>query len=197
MELREHFLGILEYPEDYIRDKKLSKLDLKKIFAYAESIIKDVETKIIYPAISEPANKYPNEYLPDRKYEFWAERISTYQQASKVMKIINDFVVIKERVKKQYGDKYYAWYHAFLQALGKEPQFPVNFSKKEIIDFGKKRYNTKGDGFYRHLYRLDLSKPVTFVSRMSPKDKSQWKKIIIDISNRDVDIVKYLKKFPN
>ncbi len=97
---------------------------------------------------------------------------------------------------QKYPDKYYAWYHQILINLGKETSFPVNFGKKEIIEFGKKRYNT-GEGFYKAINNLDLTKTAAFVQSMNNRDRNYWKVAIGDISNNDAEVVNYLKKFSN
>lgn len=96
----------------------------------------------------------------------------------------------------KYPDKYFAWYHQILINLSKETAFPVNFGKKEIIEFGKRRYNT-GEGFYKAMYNLDLTKTAAFVQSLSKKDRIQWKNAITDISDNDTDVVNYLRKFSN
>lgn len=97
---------------------------------------------------------------------------------------------------KKFPDKYFAWYHQILINLNKESRFPNNFGKKEIIEFGKNKYNT-GEGFYKTINKLDLTKTTSFVQSMSKKDRAQWKAAIADISNNDADVVNYLTRFPN
>lgn len=98
--------------------------------------------------------------------------------------------------KRKYPDKYYAWYHQILITLGKETSFPGNFGKKEIIEFGRKRYNT-GEGFYKHIKNLELTKTATFVQSMNKRDRNYWKVAIVDISNNDANVVSYIRGFPN
>ena len=100
------------------------------------------------------------------------------------------------RTKKKYPDKYYAWYHGIKIIIGKSQNFPSNFEKKEIIEFGKNQYGT-GEGFYKVINKLDLTQTYTFLKSMSTKDRAKWKTVIIDLSNKDADIISYLKKFPN
>lgn len=98
--------------------------------------------------------------------------------------------------KQKYPDKYFAWYHQILINLGKASRLPNNFKKKEIIEFGKNLYGT-GEGFYKALSKLDLTKTTSFVQSMSIKDKANWKKALADISNNDANVVNYLEQFPN
>ena len=98
-------------------------------------------------------------------------------------------------LKKKYPDKYYAWYHMIKIHLGKEQNFPNNFSKKEIIQFGKNRYKT-GEGFYKAFNQYDLIKISTFLHKMTKKDRPVWKRAIIDISDNDPAIISYLKNLP-
>lgn len=100
------------------------------------------------------------------------------------------------KTKKKYADKYYAWYHGIKIIMSKEHNFPSNFGKKEKIEFGKNHYGT-GEGFYKVITKLNLTQPYTFLKSMSTKDRAKWKTVIIDLSNKDADIISYLKKFPN
>ena len=100
------------------------------------------------------------------------------------------------KTKKKYFEKYYAWYHGIKIILGKEHNFPSNFGKKEIVEFGKIHYGT-GEGFYKNINKLDLTKTYTFLNSMTKKDRANWKAVIIDISKNDADIISYLRKFPN
>jgi hypothetical protein len=97
--------------------------------------------------------------------------------------------------KKKYSDKYYAWYHKILIAKGKAERFTPG-AKQEIIDYGKNEYGTKGSGFYQAFMEFDLTSRQSFVNSFSPKERKKWKEIIIEISNRDTDVINYLKEFP-
>lgn len=97
---------------------------------------------------------------------------------------------------KKYPDKYYAWYHKILIAKGKAEQF-IPGAKQEIIDYGKERYRTKGTGFYIAYMNFDLTGPNRFVNSLSQKERKIWKKKIIEISDNDIDVINYLKNFPN
>lgn len=99
-------------------------------------------------------------------------------------------------IEKKYPDKFYAWYHKILIAKGKAEQFTPG-AKQEIIDYGKNRYGTKGHGFYQAFMEFDLTSRSPFVNSLSSKDKKAWKGIIIAISNNDIDVINYLKDFPN
>lgn len=94
-----------------------------------------------------------------------------------------------------YPDKYYAWYHKILIALGKENQFTPG-AKKEIIALGKNRYGAKS-GFYQKFIDFDIEKKNSFVSGLLPRERKKWKSIITEISNSDIDVIKYLEGFPN
>jgi len=96
---------------------------------------------------------------------------------------------------KKYPDKYYAWYHKILIAKGKAEQFTPG-AKQEIIDYGKTKYGTKG-GFYQAFIEFDLTSRLPFVNNFSPKERKKWKERIIEISNYDIDVINYLKDFPN
>lgn len=96
----------------------------------------------------------------------------------------------------KYAEKYYAWYHKILIALGKQDTFTPG-SKKEIVAFAKNKYDFPGRGFYQAFIEFDINAKNSFVRSLSPKDKNQWKKIIIDISKNDIQVIDYLKDFPN
>lgn len=98
--------------------------------------------------------------------------------------------------EKKYPDKYYAWYHGISIALRIEKPFPNNFEKKEIVEFGNKTYGT-GEGFYKEIFKLDITQTYTFINSMNQHDRANWKKIIIDISGNNAKIIDYLSKFPN
>lgn len=100
------------------------------------------------------------------------------------------------KTKKKYPDKYYAWYHKILIALGKAAQFTPG-ARQEIINYGKNKYGTKGHGFYQAFLDFDLNDKPRFVNSLIPKDKGKWKKIIMEISHDDKDVINYLKKYPN
>ena len=96
---------------------------------------------------------------------------------------------------KKYPDKYYAWYHKILIALGKEHQFTPG-AKQEIVNYGKSKYGTKG-GFYQAYMEFDLTKRKEFVKGMTDRERKKWKKMIIEISNNDSDVISYLGNYPN
>jgi len=101
--------------------------------------------------------------------------------------------------KKQYPEKYYAWYHQILILLGKADKFPDYFGKKEIVDFGKKKYNT-GETFYREYIKSDIQGIIDSfrsVRSMNNKDRASFKKIIRAISNNDADVIFFLNSIPN
>ena len=102
----------------------------------------------------------------------------------------------KKKSETNYPDKFYAWYHGIRIVLGKERAFPNNFGKKEIIEFGANTYGT-GEGFYKVFSHLDLTKTYTFLKSMNSHDRANWKKKLIDISNKNADILDYLNKFSN
>ena len=97
--------------------------------------------------------------------------------------------------EKKYADKYYAWYHKILIAKGKAERFTPG-AKQEIADYGKNEYGTKS-GFYQAFMDFDLNSRQSFVNSFSQKERKKWKQIIIDISNNDIDVINYLKEFPN
>lgn len=99
--------------------------------------------------------------------------------------------------KIKYPDKFYAWYHKILIAIGKKAEQFTPGAKQEIIDFGKRKYNTRGHGFYQAYMEFDLTKRQSFVTGLHLKDRKKWKEVIIDISNNDIDVITYLKEFPN
>lgn len=163
-----------------------------------------------------PENYYLYE-LPDMAYivdddinNFDENRFSIYidslKQYTRVNQLIekfknkrsdNNLVSEKDTIQNQYADKWYAFYHMILIALGKENNFPQNFGKKEIIKFGINKYKCKGEGFYKEINNIDLTKTYTYVSCLSPKDRANWKTIISNISNMDADIIAWLNKQPN
>lgn len=102
----------------------------------------------------------------------------------------------KKKSETKYPDKYYVWYHAICIALGKERPFPNNFSKKEITEYGNRIYET-GEGFYKTFLNFDITQTYTFVNSMNSDDRANWKNKLIDISNKDAEIIGYLSKFPN
>lgn len=104
--------------------------------------------------------------------------------------------ILRELEPKIYPDKFYAWYHRILLAIGKAEQFTPG-AKQEIIDFGKRKYGTKGNGFYQAYMEFDLNKRTSFVTGLHSKDRKKWKGVITDISNNDNDVITYLKEFPN
>lgn len=112
--------------------------------------------------------------------------------------VLNDYLdwlrIFPKRMSK-YPDKYYAWYHKILIALGKAPSFPAG-DKKGIIAYGKANYHTKS-GFYQQFIEFNLEKKNTFVRSLSPRDRKKWKDTIINISVNDLDIIDYLKNFPD
>jgi hypothetical protein len=101
----------------------------------------------------------------------------------------------KKKSDTNYPDKFYAWYHGIRIVLGKEPGFPTHFRKKEIIEFGNNTYGTS-EVFYRVFHHLNLTQTYSFVKSMS-KERANWKKKIIDISNNDADICDYLSNLSN
>ncbi len=148
-------------------DSKLNPL-LKKIYE-----IKSKHTPLDWSVVEK--------FKPDPLKEF----VSKYQGKYNI-----------DEAEKKYPDKFYAWYHGILIRLGKETNFPANFGKKEITEFGKNRYKT-GEVFYKVISKLDLTKSYTFVKSMTKKERATWKTIIKDISENNADIIDYLNKFEN
>jgi len=96
-----------------------------------------------------------------------------------------------------YPDRWYAIYHMISLAAGKNfIQFERGASNAEILNYGNNHYGT-GDGFRKCIQELDINKMVAFVRSLPIKDRKKWKKIIIDISNNDADILSWVKDKPN
>jgi hypothetical protein len=96
-----------------------------------------------------------------------------------------------------YPDKWYALYHMICLAVDKDlPRFPKGCSNYEIVNYGKNHYGT-GDGFRKNIRRFDINNMVAEVRSLPLKDKLKWKKIIINISNNDADIISWVNKRPN
>lgn len=98
--------------------------------------------------------------------------------------------------KKKPAGKYYAWYHKILIKLGKADKFADDISKVDIINFGKNKYGT-GETFYREFIKpddiADIVNSYKNVRSMNYKDRINFKKNIIDISNNDADVIYFLK----
>jgi hypothetical protein len=95
---------------------------------------------------------------------------------------------------KKYPDKWYALLHAVLIFLGKEQPF-TDQSRKIIEEFGKNKYGT-GQQFYRELINIDLTRIPAYVRSFSPKDRTKWKDILIEVSGHDADIISWTRKQP-
>lgn len=149
----------------------------------------------------EPENDIWNSWIRDLLESFIEEFSEPFGQKYRYGLTRDLFEYLKwlkaySKPKLKYPDKYYAWYHGILVRLGKEPPFPKNFVKKEIIAYGKNRYQT-GEGFYKTMHSLDLTQSYKFLISMNKKDRANWKKAIIDISDNDADCINFLNKFPN
>jgi len=95
-----------------------------------------------------------------------------------------------------YPDRWYALYHMICLVKHKElPRFSIGCSKDEIVNYGKDHYNT-GDGFRKSFRQLDINNMVAHVLSLPVKDRPIWKRIIIDISNNDADIISWVNKQP-
>jgi len=100
-----------------------------------------------------------------------------------------------ETIKKGVPDKYFAWYHKILIAIGKEPNITAG-SKKDIIALGTNKYHAKS-GFYQAFIDFDLTKKQSFVNSLSKRDRSKWKGSITELSNNDSEVINFLKSYPN
>lgn len=147
--------------------------------------------------------------LSDKSYYCKEE---TYEQALKYVKqlnkVINNKPENKEKPAKEpidtlekakYPEKFYAWHDAIAMFLGIINPHPNSFSKKEIENFGVRVHNFKGkgEGYRKELKRFNIHKINPFIRSMPPKDRTRWKKIIIDISNNNADVIYYVNELPN
>ena len=98
-------------------------------------------------------------------------------------------------IPKGFPDKYYAWYHLILTAVGKEPGFSPG-SKQDIIALGRNKYGAKS-GFYQAFINFDLTKKQSFVNSLSDRDRRKWKSVITELSNNDNDVINFLKQYPD
>jgi hypothetical protein len=100
------------------------------------------------------------------------------------------------RTNKRSPIKYYAWYHKILIAIGKADAFAPG-DKKAIQALGENKYGCGGtSGFYQHFIDFNLNKKETIVNSLK-RDRKTWKNAIIAISNNDIDVIRYLERFPN
>ena len=176
--------------------QNIKKHEKHTIAIFIESEIIDTNEKIEkVKSTVKDFDKY-DVYKWAKEYVNYLKEQTEYQdiKPNKPMQPIIPF--IKKEIETNYPDKFYVWYHAICIALGKKQPFPNNFTKKEIIDYGYKIYET-GEGFYKTFQNLDITQTYTFVNSMNSNDRANWKNKLIDISNRDAEIIGYLSKFPN
>ena len=99
---------------------------------------------------------------------------------------------------KKIPEKYYALYHCLMIKMGIESNFERNadsyYNKQEIMNFAKKRYKlkTQGEGFYRQFITLDITNKVSIA-----KCFKDYKRILIEISANNHEVIEELQKYPN
>ena len=95
-------------------------------------------------------------------------------------------------------EKYYLLHSLIMIALGKENQF-TDTTRDGIQAYGRNKYKLdKAQTFYRwyHNKNIDLLDMAKFVNGLSVKERPHWKKVVIDISGNDSDVITWLKNKP-
>ncbi len=109
---------------------------------------------------------------------------------------LNQFSPDEEINKRRFPVKYYAWCHKILIAIEKADPFDQG-DKKAIQALGKNKYGCgPTSGFYQHFIDFNLARKEDFVNSLG-RDRKKWKDIIKAISDKDIDVIRYLDKFPN
>lgn len=101
-QIREYYNKILRIPTYSLA---LSLRELLDVLEYATHLEDEAVNFINKQIAFSPESKYPEEYLPDRKFDFWAERYNNYYESIKVIKAINKSLPANKRFSKLFKKK--------------------------------------------------------------------------------------------
>lgn len=173
---------------------KISTDDLRQIrYAYSIHIVDGREMPKLDDLKSDLLKK--EDIKEKENYEklvYYANQAVAYFE---YLRWLKQYTPDEEKSKRKFPEKYYAWYHKILIAITKADKF-LPGDKKSIEAVGRSLYNCKS-GFYQAFIDFKIDKPETFVNSLTPKDRGKWKKIIEEISSHNIEVINYLKNFPN
>lgn len=135
------------------------------------------------------------EQLASLKEKHYNSEISNFLNKD-VIHSITKTKIINISKSKKLADKWHALLY-LIEVEVYEKKIPINtdgaFIKSEIEEIGKQRCNNSGQGFYRQVRDLkDNIKSNISVKRLF---NNHWKEVIIDLSNNDEKIIKYLETY--
>ncbi len=187
-----------EFLLEYVIQKEQAKLVNKDASKFdAVVLVMDFNIIDLYPFTN--SQYLDDEYFRNNKLIF----PNKYKLDGKLIKYCKDllnffegFQETDEPERKKYADKWYAYYHLILIALGKAEK--ISESKEEIIQYGQNKYGTKGAGFYQSYNETSINDfGGNFQRGLTLKDRNKWKEIIKDISKNDSEVILWLSKRPN
>ena len=133
------------------------------------------------------------EQLASIKAKHYNSAISNYLNKDAVQSITKTKTINIPK-RKKLADKWHALLYLIEVEVYKK-QIPVNidgaFIRSEIEEIGKSRCNNSGQGFYRQV--RDLKDDIISNASVKRLFNNNWKDTIIELSNNDENIIKYLE----
>lgn len=129
------------------------------------------------------------------KEKHYNNEISDFLNKDVIQSIIKTENISIPKTKK-IADKWHALLYLIEVEVYKK-EIPTNFEgafiKSKIEEIGKQRCNNSGQGFYRQV--RDLKGNINSNINVKRLFNDNWKDVIIDLSNNDENIIKYLETY--
>jgi hypothetical protein len=197
----DEFISKLEndITQNYDNEKYLNFLDFIKLVR--EDASNDMQNTL-QSIPSTDKIKFFQMMLPKIKEQFssikekhYNNEISNFLSKDVIQSITKTEIVSNTKTKK-ISDKWYALLYLIEVEVYKK-EIPTNFEgafiKSEIEEIGKQRCKNSGQGFYRQV--RDLKGNINNNISVKRLFNDNWKDVIIELSNNDENIIKYLDTY--
>ena len=197
----DEFISKLEndITQNYDNEKYLNFLDFIKLVR--EDASNDMQNTL-QSIPSTDKIKFFHMMLPKIKEQFssikekhYNNEISNFLSKDVIQSITKTEIVSNTKTKK-ISDKWYALLYLIEVEVYKK-EIPTNFEgafiKSEIEEIGKQRCKNSGQGFYRQV--RDLKGNINNNISVKRLFNDNWKDVIIELSNNDENIIKYLDTY--
>jgi hypothetical protein len=197
----DEFISKLEndITQNYDNEKYLNFLDFIKLVR--EDASNDLQNTLKSIPNADKV-KFFQMMLPKIKEQFSSIKEKHYNNeiskilSKDVIQLIKKTVIVSNPKTKKISDKWYALLYLIEVEVYKK-EIPTNFEgafiKSEIEEIGKQRCKNLGQGFYRQV--RDLKGNINNNISVKRLFNDNWKDVIIDLSNNDENIIKYLDTY--
>jgi len=193
--------SLLQYLEE-LTSNLLRSVNLASLLETGQ--IKDIEAtqfKVAKASLKTSNEKLLSDYTKgELKYMETIEKWLEIQLAffKNVERIPISKILPSGQTKPKIPAKYYSLYHWILIDQGKEKPLPKDengkWDKKAIEAFSKNRYpETSTQQFYNGIRDIDITNKIAIANSFG----KGYKEKVIEISNNDIEIITYLKNWPN